>query len=168
MPYNTPSRLWPNDHDSFFRDRDFIPVAQRGPHCVSTVLGIMTGAAPETFQPRINTQDPVSWSEALTPYGMKLAYCPTDVRKLEFYLDELVEFDDLFAVSYFTPEYPSAILRDPDEDGWVCGSHIVVFHRGSVIDPALGRRFAASAFPGLARHTKRIFRVVPAAYRRGL
>ena len=168
MPYNTTSRLWPNDDDSFFRDRNFSPVAQRGPRCVSTVLGILTGAAPETFQRRINTQDPVSWSDALAAYGMKLAYCPTDVRKLKFYVAELAELDDLFTVSYFTPEYRSAILRDPEEDGWICGSHIVVFHRGSVIDPAFGQRFAATDFPGLARHTKRIFRVVPAAHERGL
>ncbi|CAF5168391.1 unnamed protein product, partial [Rotaria magnacalcarata] len=35
---------------------------------------------PEDFQGNLNTQDPVSWSAALKPYGMKLAYCPHDAR----------------------------------------------------------------------------------------
>lgn len=168
MPYDRTSKLWTDASESFFRDLDISPLRQSGPHCVSTVLAILSRSAPKDFQGRINTQDPVSWSEALYPFGMKLAYCPTDVRKVKFYLPELLELDDLFTVSYFTPTNAQQILADPGPDGWVCGSHIVVLHRGSVLDPASGRRLPARECPGLELHTKRIFRVVPAGYRRGM
>ncbi len=168
MPYNKASKLWPTAAESFFREKSLNPVKQSGPHCVSTVLGILTGAAPEAFQGRVNTQDPVSWSEALSSFGMKLAYCPTDVRKMKFYIPELLAMDDLFTLSYFTPIDPLAILADPTSDGWVCGSHIVVFHRTAVLDPATGRRLDPGGFPGAELHTKRILRVVPVEHPRGL
>lgn len=83
MPYDANCRLWPPSDESYFRDRIIRALQQTGPHCVSTVLAMLTGDAPETFQGKVNTQDPVSWSDALMRYGMKLAYCPTDVRKLK-------------------------------------------------------------------------------------
>lgn len=99
---------------------------------------------------------------------MKLAFCPTDVRKLKFYLPELLDLDDLFAVSYFTPEKPESVLADPDNNGWVCGSHIVVVHRDVVLDPSTGARTKLLEFKCAGSHTKRIFRVVPLAHARGL
>ena len=101
MPYDAISPLWPQSNESFFRDSTFRLIRQSGPHCVSTVLAMLTGTSPETFQGRINTQDPVSWSEALRQWGMKLAYCPADVRKLKYYMKELVALDDLFTLSYY-------------------------------------------------------------------
>lgn len=169
MPYDSASKLWPNTSEQFFRQRTFLPVKQSGPHCVSTVLAILSGAVPESFQgPHINTQDPGSWSGALRSFGMKLAYCPTDVRKLRFYFAELLGLDDLFTLSYFTPKKPTDVLDDPDEDGLVCGSHIVVLHRDSVLDPATGARSKLNQFKGSEFHTKRIFRVVPLEHARGL
>ncbi len=79
---------------------------------------------------------------------MKLAYCPTDVRKIRFYVPELLALDDLFTLSYYTPPDSRSILADPGEDGWVCGSHIVVLHRDEVLDPASGRRHDLAAFAG--------------------
>ncbi len=168
MPYDLTSNLWPTRDEQFFRSTTLEPVRQSGPHCVSTVLGMLTGQAPETFQGCINTQDPASWSEALAAFGMKLAYCPTDVRKIRFYVPELLALDDLFTLSYYTPPDSRSILADPGEDGWVCGSHIVVLHRDEVLDPASGRRHDLAAFAGAEMHAKRIFRVVPAGHRRGL
>ncbi|MCX8044594.1 MAG: hypothetical protein N3B18_10800 [Desulfobacterota bacterium] len=168
MPYDATSPLWPRDDESFFRDRTFQVMKQRGPHCVSTVLGILTGQQPEYFQGRINTQDPVSWSEALRPHGMKLAYCPTDVRKIKYYMQELVALDDLFTLSYYKTLDPNAILGEPDDKGWVTGSHIVILHREKILDPQSGEETRAFDHECNEYHTKRIFRVVPEGHLRGL
>ncbi len=168
MPYNTSSTLWTNTDEHFFRPRRISPLRQTGPHCVSTVLAMLTASAPEDFQGRVNTQDPVSWSDALKPFDMKLAFCPTDVRRIKFYIDELIKLNDLFTVSYFTPGDSDALLADPNDSGWVCGSHIVIVHRDKIIDPQTGVSVDAHAHVGLMAHTKRIFRVVPATHERGL
>lgn len=76
MPYDMVAPLWPREEEAFFRDKKFRIIQQKGPHCVSTVLAMLTGTDPEEFQGRINTRDPISWSEALRQWGMKLAYCP--------------------------------------------------------------------------------------------
>jgi hypothetical protein len=168
MPYNATSSLWPGNDASYFRERVFTPRMQFGPHCVSTVLAILTGESPEDFQGRINTQDPVSWSDALKRRGMKLAYCPTDVRKLQHYLEELMSLDDLFLLSYYATLDPGRILGEPDPRGWVTGSHIVILHRRSILDPARGSVTPATDHPCAQMHTKRIFRVVPGTHPRGL
>lgn len=168
MAYDTACRLWPRSDESFFRDRTFRVMRQHGPHCVATVLAILTGTSPEQFYVKINTQDPVSWSEALREANMKLAYCPTDVRKLKHYMKELVDLDDLFTLSYYTTRDPNAILGDPDDSGWVTGSHIVILHRSTILDPKYGEETDAFQHECNEYHTKRIFRVVPADHPRGL
>jgi hypothetical protein len=168
MTYDATSPLWPRADESFFRDRTFRVLRQSGPHCVSTVLGILTGTSPAEFQGRINTQDPVSWSEALQQWDMKLAYCPTDARKLKHYMKELVALDDLFTLSYYTTKDPKAILGEPNSDGWVTGSHIVILHRSKILDPQSGPETEAFDHPCNDYHTKRIFRVVPASHLQGL
>jgi hypothetical protein len=132
------------------------------------VLAILTGEAPEKFQGNVNTQDPVSWSEALHPWGMKLAYCPTDARKLKHYIEELVRLDDLFTLSFYTTLDHDKILGEPDSRGWVAGSHIVVLHRGSILDSRSGTVHNALGDPCIEYHTKRVFRVVPDDHPRGL
>lgn len=168
MPYDAASRLWPRENKSFFRNRTFSVIRQRGPHCVSTVLSILTGTPPEQFQGKINTQDPVSWSEALRDANMKLAYCPTDMRKMKHYMKELVALDDLFTLSYYTTKDPNAILGEPDNNGWVTGSHIVVLHRNKILDPKFGEETDAFDHECNEHYTKRIFRVLPADHPRGL
>jgi hypothetical protein len=123
MPYDRNCQLWPDRTEKFFAGKFLHPLKQRGPHCLSTSLAMLTGAAPECFQGQVNTQDPVSWSEALRTNGMKLAYCPTDVRRLRFYLPELLALDDLFTLSSFTPGRGRSILAKPNAEGWLCGSH---------------------------------------------
>jgi hypothetical protein len=164
--------LWPNREEHFYRDRFVEPFTQSGLTCVATALGSLTGQGPEHFlglqrEGRLNTEDPVSWSDVLRPFGMKLAYIPFDARKLKFYLAELVAIDDLFVLSYYSG-MSLDILRDPDENGWVCESHVVILHRDRIIDSQLGESRPAVDHWCNGCHTKRLFRVVPVTHRRGL
>ena len=161
--------LWPaNDGEHYFRDLTIQRLSQRGPTCVSNCLAMLTGRRPEDFQGNLNTQDPVSWSAALKPYGMKLAYCPHDARKLKFYIEELIALDDLFALSFYTTYNPEEILGDPDSTGFVTQSHLILLHRDKIYDSGGYRRPAARDHYCLEHHTKRIFRVLPDTHVRGL
>lgn len=168
MSYDAASNLWRRSDESFFRDKSLSVIQQNGPHCVATVLGILTGTSPEKFQGKINTQDPVSWSEALSQWNMKLAYCPTDARKIKHYMEELVALDDLFTLSYYTTKNPQAILGEPDSRGWITGSHIVILHRHKILDSMSGTESEALNHSCNDFFTKRIFRVVPSDHKRGL
>lgn len=168
MSYDLKTELWPSIDDHFFNRRPIAPVKQVGPHCVATALAIASNATPSIFIGAINTQDPVSWSESLRPFGMRLAYCPTDLRKLKFYIPELIIYDDLFALSYYTSNDPAVLLADPDHRGWVVGSHIVLLYRNRIIDPAKGMSTDAREHKCNNFHTKRIFRFVPSDHERGI
>jgi hypothetical protein len=99
---------------------------------------------------------------------MKLAYCPTDIRKLKYYMRELVELDDLFTLSYYTTNDANILLGNPNADGWLTGSHIVILHRNLILDSGIGEAIEAFDHVCNEYHTKRIFRVVPANHPRGL
>jgi hypothetical protein len=171
--------LWPNTTDAFFRKGDLRHARQVGLTCVATGLAIAAGTDACDIAGSVNTQDPVSWSAALGRFGMKrsaalgrfgmkLAYLPTDVRKLRYYIRELVKLDDLFVIGIYTPFDPAAILADPQPDGWVCGSHLVVLHRDRIYDPLREAPADALTYDRLDCHTKRVFRVVPVRHPRGL
>lgn len=160
--------LWPNATDAFFRKLELRHARQVGPTCVATSLAMVAGTDACDVAGHVNTQDPVSWSAALGRFGMKLAYLPTDARKLRYYIHELVKLDDLFVIGIYTPFDPAAILADPQPDGWVCGSHLIVLHRGRVYDPLREGPADALGCDRLDCHTKRAFRVVPARHPRGL
>lgn len=166
MPFNSSCKLWSGQDGSFFSEIVLKPILQSGQHCVSTSLAILTGQTPEYFQDKLNTQDPVSWSIYLNSFGMKLAYCPTDIRRIEFYLLEMVKLDDLFLLCYYT--HTEEILNNPKKDGWLSGSHVVILHRDQIIDPAKGCSMPAVSHPSGRFHTKRIFRVIPSDHPRGL
>jgi hypothetical protein len=168
MPHHMNSSLWPDRTEKFFPDRELQVTKQKGPHCVSTALAIVTSSEPETFQGVVNTQDPASWSDEIRKWGMQLAYCPTDTRRLRHYIPELIEIDDLFVLSYYTASQGDAILKDPDSRGWICGSHIVVLHRDRILDSASGTVSLALEHRSNGFHTSRVFRVVPADYHRRL
>lgn len=168
MSYDFNSHLWPKKTDAFFRDTKLVPQLQDGPHCVSTSLAILTNSDPDNFQGVVNTQDPLSWSDKIQEWGLKFAYCPTDTRKIKYYIEELIELDDLFTLSYYTPTDKEKILSEPNEKGWICGSHIVVLQRDMILDPAQGNITKAIEHHCNQYHTKRIFRVVPSSYVRGL
>ena len=164
--------LWHNREEYFYQTRIIEPFTQSGLTCVATALGSLTGMEPEHFlrlkkRRKLNINDPVSWSEALKPFGMKLAYLPFDARKLRFYMDELVQLDDLFLLSYYSG-ISLEILRDPDDNGYVCESHVVILHRDRTIDPALGESRPAFEHWCNGCHTKRLFRVVPVNHPRGI
>lgn len=166
MPHDMNSSLWPGRAEKFFPDRKLQVRKQTGPQCVSTALAILTGSEPEMFQGVVNTQDPTSWSDEIRKWGMQLAYCPTDTRRLCYYIPELIEIHDLFVLSYYTARQSDLILKDPDSRGWICGSHIVVMHRDRILDSASGIVSLALEHRCNGFHTKRIFRIVPADYHR--
>ena len=136
--------------------------------CVATTLATLTKTDPDIFVGQLNTQDPCSWSRALTKWNMKLAYCPTDMRRLTHYMDELMDLDDLFTLSYYTSSYVDDILSEPDERGWITGSHIVILHRNLIFDSMSGTAVNALEHICNKYYTKRIFRVVPSSYPYGV
>lgn len=169
MPNNKSTQLWENsDQEEHFQDLKLQFQQQSGPHCVSTCLAMLTGQAPSFFQGKMNTQNPVSWSDVLQPFGMKLAYCPTDIRKLKWYQEELLEINDLFLLCYYISSDPEVLLRDPDDEGWICGSHVVILHQGVIFDPGGIGAIAAARHSCWEHHTKRIFRILPVGHKRGL
>lgn len=156
------------EQDLSFAGWKVTPHVQASRQCVRTVLGMLTGRAPEEFDQIVNTQDPVSWSDALERDGMKLAYCANDVRKLKHYADELISLNGLFTLSYYTSA-SNHILRDPHpKTQWLCSSHIVILHGSLIYDPASGEAVPLKEHKCLECHTKRIFRVVPLSHPRGL
>jgi len=141
---------------------------QIGGSCVSTGLSLLTGEDPSQVRPQLNTQDPVSWSRYLQGHGMKLAYCPTDLRRLRHYVSELLAHDDLFTLSMYSPTDARHIGAEPDASGWVCGSHFVVLHRDMVYDTCCQAPVPLRDYGNLDHYVKRLFRVVPAQHARGL
>lgn len=87
----------------------------------------------------MDTQDPVSWSDALFPIGMRFACCPTDVRRIIFYKDELIRINDLSLLRYYT-ESGEKLLNDPNECRWLCDSHVVILHKDRIIDHSTGEK----------------------------
>ena len=159
--------------ETFFQDLELKHLKQVGPSCVATTLCMVartTGAdvTPENFKTVTNSQSPHSWSEALKPYGMQLAYCNHDQRRIGYLIDELKQLNDLFFLSFYSVDPPS----DPDENGKLCTAHIVTMQGSTIYDtakyPGKGGVCDASAYSRLERQTKRIFRVVPVGYQRCL
>jgi len=152
--------------ETFFQDLKLEHLKQIGPSCVATTLCMVaraTGAdvTPEYFKARTNSQSPYSWSEALKPFGMQLAYCNHDQRRIEYIIEELKGINDLFFVSFYSIDPPS----DPDENGKLCTAHIVTMSGSTIYDtaknPNKGGVSDASDYSRLERQAKRIFRVVP-------
>ncbi len=113
----------------------------------------------------MNTQDPVTWSRALKRFGKKLVYTSSDTRRLRWYVRELLQLNDIFTVSYYTGDF----MSDPGDDGWVCGSHIVVVAGGMIYDSCSNDSPTALDSPSFdelygCKFLQRIFRVVPADY----
>ena len=173
---NANAPLWdpPNADEPqgpFFPEMAIEHTKQIGPSCVATTLAMIartTGAEVEAddFKTITNSQSPHSWSNALKPYGMQLAYCNHDARRIEHYIDELVELNDLFFLCFYSVNPPS----DPDANGKLCTAHIVTMHNDTIYDTAKhsgsGGVVLANDYTRLERQTKRIFRVVPLGHPR--
>ncbi|MCC2636586.1 MAG: hypothetical protein K0Q68_305 [Moraxellaceae bacterium] len=169
MDFDVTSTLWAGqDPAPFFHGLQIRHRVQKGGTCVSTGLSLLTREAPATIRRRINTQDPVSWSHYLQAHGMRLAYCPTDFRRLQHYVDDLLALDDLFTLSTYSPEMAQRIGAEPDDSGWICSSHFVILHRDVVYDTVYAEPVLLRDYDDLQRYVKRIFRVVPATHDRGL
>jgi hypothetical protein len=167
--FDAHSACWsPPEAEPHFRHLRPTHRVQIGGSCVSTGLSLLTGEEPVAVRAQLNTQDPVSWSRYLQRYGMKLAYCPTDLRRLRHYADELLAHDDLFTISTYSSTNPLDIGAEPDGSGWICGSHFVVLHRDTVYDTRFAHPVALRDYDDLDRYVKRLFRVVPASHARGL
>ena len=125
-----------NSHGPFFEALSMEHVKQVGPSCVATTLSMVanaTGAntSPEDFKAVTNSQAPHTWSEALKPYGLQLAYCNNDVRRLAYFVDELVAYDDLFWLTVTTrsstswwitvSSHPMLGMSTPARRGWPHG-----------------------------------------------
>lgn len=169
MEYDLASSLWsdPTPHH-YFHHLALTQDIQSCANCVATGLSVLTTESPENIRPKINTQDPVSWSQYLQSKGLKLAYCPTDIRRLHYYVEELLRLDDLFTISTYTPLNPNRIAAYPDSNGWVCGSHFVILHRDRVYDSLHPKPIPLASYASSIRFVKRIFRVLPANHPRGL
>ena len=150
----------------FFEGLVLNHVKQVGPSCVATTLSMVANATganttPADFKAVTNSQAPHTWSQALRPYGLQLAYCNNDVRRLTYFVDELVAYDDLFFVCFYSEDPPS----DPMASGKLCTAHIVTLHKDTIYDtaksPSNGGVCKAQDYSRLERQTKRIFRVVP-------
>jgi hypothetical protein len=126
-------------------------------------LAILTKKSVEFFA-GINTQNPVTWSDALKINKMKLAYLPTDVRPIGAYIDELVRYDDLFLIGFYTDAEKILGPQSPK----AAPSHAVLLHGSEIIDPQLNSKVDARTYERRHCHTKRIFRVVPKTCERGL
>ncbi len=173
---NASAPLWDasdpgEDEGPYFTDINIDHMKQIGPSCVATTLAMIartTGANvnPDDFKKITNSQSPHSWSKALKAYGMQLAYCNHDLRRIEHYIDELVEHNDLFFLCFYSIDPPS----DPDEKGKLCTAHIVTLHKDTIFDTAkhsqTGGVISAHDYARLERQTKRIFRVVPLGHPR--
>ena len=157
--------------NKFFKNLNLKHIQQIGPSCVATTLTMIarsTGAdvTVDYFKKITNSQSPQTWSDALKPFGMQLAYCNVDLRRIGYYIDELISHDDLFLLSFYSTNPPS----DPDENGKLCTAHIVTMYRDQIYDTAKSKNFGglvkAQNYSRLERQTKRIFRVVPLGYQR--
>jgi hypothetical protein len=121
---------------------------------------------PKDFKHITNSQAPYTWSEALKPFGLQLAYCNNDVRRLSYFIDELIELNDLFFLCFYSVDPPS----DPEDSGKLCTAHIITMHQDTIYDtaqhPLFGGVCHAKHYSRLDRQTKRIFRVVPLNHQR--
>jgi hypothetical protein len=169
---------------------------QKGSSCVPTCLAMLVqkdSLGPKDIEPKINTQNPVTWSKVLQEHEMKLAYLPTDVRPLKMYLKELVDYDDLFLLAFYTGTDEKILQSQIVENDYQTGpSHVVLLHGNKIYDPAWTEIYEP-AWPGqepepantyieakresirqtkngrvTELRTKRLFRVVPKDHAQGL
>ena len=68
-------------------------------------------------------------------YGLQLAYCNNDVRRLGYFVDELVAYDDLFFLCFYSED----LAFDPQSSGKLCTAHIITLH-GDTISAILPSR----------------------------
>ena len=170
---NQTCEIWKGDDETYFNELTIQHKKQSGPSCVATTLSMIVESLGYTadvdyFKEVTNSQSPQTWSESLKPFGLQLAYCNTDVRRLRYYLEELASLKDLFLVSFYSIDPPF----DIDKNGKLCTAHIVTMHKDTIYDTAKNAEYGGVSrfqnYPRLNRPVKRIFRVVPLGHARCL
>ena len=169
---NPTAPIWHSETKSkFFQDLVIKHTKQIGPSCVATTLSMLVNsmgyeATVEDFKAITNSQSPHTWCDALKNFGLQLAYCNVDLRRLDYYIDELISHDDLFLLSFYSGSPP----YDPDVNGKLCTAHIVTLHKDTIYDTARHSSFGgvclAKHYDRLDNPTKRVFRVVPLGHKR--
>jgi hypothetical protein len=94
-----PPPLWPDTTERFFASLHLHSAPIPGTFSIASIIASLTGGDLEQIMDRVEANDPLSWSLVLQEYGMKLAYCPTDVRRMIHYLEELVALNDIFILT---------------------------------------------------------------------
>ena len=169
MEYDYEGSMWTDIRfPNAARDIEMQHRLQVGGSCVSTGISVITHKEPREIRDSINTQSPMSWSDYLRPFGWKLAYCNTDLRRLSNYVDELLHWDDLFVVCTYSPQDAQDIGEEPDGDGWICSSHFMLLQGAMIYDTRFSEPIPLTEHRDLNRYVKRIFRVVPVDHPRGL
>ena len=170
---NSTCEIWDCSDESYFDTININHKQQVGPSCVATTLSLIVEsfgftAKPDYFKARTNSQSPQSWSDSLKEFGLQLAYCNTDVRRLSYLVDELKSYNDLFLISFYSQDPPF----DTDVNGKLCTAHIVTLHNDTIYDTAKpsssGGVCKIGSYSRLDRPVKRIFRVLPLGHERCL
>ena len=165
--------IWRGDDNTYFKDLTIQHKKQLGPSCVATTLSLIVESLGFTadvdhFKRVTNSQSPQTWSDSLKPFGLQLAYCNTDVRRLRYYVEELASLKDLFLISFYSTDPPF----DIDKNGKLCTAHIVTMHEDRIYDTAKnvdnGGVSKFQSYSRLNMPVKRIFRVVPLGHARCL
>jgi len=133
--------------------------------CVPTSLAMIASAiSGEEVHPNrfmegdlsVNTQSPQDWSDKLQTFGGQLAYCNSDSRNLENYIAELIEYNDLFMIGFYSDK-PNRKAGAGTSTG---SSHMVTMYQDKIYDTNGGHMFPANAYERTDCMVKRIFRVV--------
>ncbi len=163
--YKPCAPLWSALSPEVKNDRIDIQIIKQAPKkCVATCLAMLTHQNPDIFD-SVDKDDPYSWSVALKPYNLKLVYCNTQPITLKHYRDELEELNDLFLIGLYTSDKVNQITAPLNKKGTNGSSHLVLLKGQTVYDPNEAI-YHLEYFDEY--HVKRIFRVVPLDYERGL
>ena len=107
---NQTCEIWRGDDNTYFKDLTIQHKKQLGPSCVATTLSMIVESLGFTadvdyFKEVTNSQSPQTF-DSLKPFGLQLAYCNTDVRRLRYYVEELASLKDLFLISFYSTDPP--------------------------------------------------------------
>jgi hypothetical protein len=174
MP-NPYSPLWGDDDQPFWPSLELTILDQSDyghGTCVPTSLAIVASALhgdevhPDRFMTgnlAVNTQSPQDWSDKLGEFGAQLAYCNFDARHLDKFIPELIEYDDLFVIGFYSGE----VTRDAEIGATSGSSHMITMYKDLIYDTGReGSVQDARTYDRGDCMVKRIFRVVPAKHHR--
>ena len=174
MP-NPYSPLWRDDEEPFWPSLELNILNQSNygsGTCVPTSLAIVASALqgdevhPSRFMTgdlSVNTQSPQDWSDKLGEFKAQLAYCNFDARHLNQFIPELIEYDDLFIIGFYSGE----VTRNAEIGATSGSSHMITMYKNQIYDTGRGGSVQdALTYDRSECMVKRIFRVVPKGHPR--